>query len=277
MDSIKRLLNFYINSSVHVALAVVSLVSVSFLEFALELEEELLLFVFFASVTGYNFVKYFGIAKFHHRSLTNWLKTIQVFSFFAFLLMLFYAVKLPVRTLLFFAGFGLVTFFYAIPFLPKHFFVDKKQNLRSIGGLKIYLIALVWSGVTVLVPVLNANMQIEQDVIITLLQRYIFVIVLMFPFEIRDLRFDNLKLSTIPQRIGVKKTKIIGTVLVVLIVLLEFMKDDMQIAMVIPLILISIITTIFIWLANTNQSKYYSALWVEGIPIYWLALILMFR
>ena len=36
------------------------------------------------------------------------------------------------------------------------------------------------------------------------------VFVLTLPFEIRDLQYDDSTLETLPQRVGVKKTKIIG-------------------------------------------------------------------
>src|SRR6056300_280750 len=122
MVVLKKLLNFYINSSIHVALSVYSLTWLSLIEFYLSYDENILYFVFYATITGYNFVKYFGIAKFHHRSLTNWLKTIQVFSFFCFLLMCYYGLQLHKNALLCIAAFAAITFFYAIPFLPRHFF-----------------------------------------------------------------------------------------------------------------------------------------------------------
>ena len=53
-------------------------------EFEIDFNISLLWFVFFASITGYNFVKFFGLAKFHHRSLATWLKLIQVISIFSF-------------------------------------------------------------------------------------------------------------------------------------------------------------------------------------------------
>ncbi|MFY0713859.1 hypothetical protein J1D01_09300 [Seonamhaeicola sp. NFXS20] len=275
MTLLKQFLNFYINSSIHVSLAVCSLTWVTLIEYEIPFDENLLFFMFFSSVTGYNFVKYYGIAKFHHRGLASWLKAIQVFSFFCFIFMLFYALKLNTKTLLYILGFGLVTFFYAIPFLPKHFFVDKKQNLRSIGGLKIYLIALVWSGVTVLTPFINNDMNLSVDVFITGFQRYLYIIVLMFPFEIRDLKFDNLKLSTIPQKIGINKTKIIGSLILVSIFFLEFFKDEMSLKLLLVMVLINLCTLIALWFAKINQGKYYSSFWVEGIPVLWLILLLL--
>ncbi|MCB0445583.1 MAG: hypothetical protein KDC68_08040, partial [Gelidibacter sp.] len=149
MNGLKQILDFYISSSIHVALSVFSFTWITLILFDVAFDENVLFFNFFASITGYNFVKYFGLAKFHHRSLTKRLKVVQVFSLICFLLMCFYTLQLQMKTILFIAGFGVITFLYAIPFLPKRFFMDSNQNLRNIGGLKVYVIGMVWSGVTV--------------------------------------------------------------------------------------------------------------------------------
>jgi len=275
MSIFKKLFNFYLNSSIHVALSVYALTYITLLELGMPYDEALLYFVFYATITGYNFVKYFGVAKFHHRSLANWLKVIQVFSFFCFVLMCYYGLKLPLKTLVYLGGFGLITFFYAIPFLPRRFFIDKNHNLRSVVGLKVYVIGLVWSGVTVFLPALNNNMVLGLDITISGLQRFIFVILLMLPFEIRDLKFDSLKLSTIPQKIGVKSTKIIGCVLAILILLMEFFKSEIRQTNILALGIVLLITIILVLFSKKDQNQYYSAFWVEGLPIYWLILLLI--
>ena len=272
---LKQLFSFYINSSIHVALSVFSLTWITLIEYNLLYDENVLYFVFYAAITGYNFVKYFGVAKFHHRSLASWLKAIQIFSFFCFVLMCYYAFKLEKNTLICIAIFGAITFLYAIPFLPKHLFLDKQHNLRSIGGLKIYLIALVWCGVTVFLPLINQQYNINTDVVLTAVQRYIFVIVLMLPFEIRDLRYDSLKLSTIPQKIGIKATKAIGVLLLITFFFMEFFKDDFAFSNIFILFAIAIITGLFLIVSKVEQRAYYSAFWVEGIPILWLTLLLL--
>ncbi|MGC1204668.1 MAG: hypothetical protein WA839_07260 [Flavobacteriaceae bacterium] len=276
MKVLKQLFNFYINSSIHVALSVYSLTWITLLEFDISYDENILYFVFYASITGYNFVKYFGIAKFHHRSLTNWLKAIQIFSFLSFILMLYYGLKLHVETLLGIVVLGIITFFYAIPFLPKRLFLDSQHNLRTIGGLKIYLIALVWCGVTVFLPLMNNDYDINTDIIITAIQRYVFIVVLMLPFEIGDLRYDSLKLSTVPQKIGMKQTKIIGALLLIVFFFLDFFKDETEIYKIAILLTITVFTLLLLVFAKIEQSKYYSAFWVEGIPIFWLFLLLLF-
>ncbi|NJX14815.1 hypothetical protein [Tamlana crocina] len=270
MRVFKQLFDFYINASIHVALAVYALSFITIFQFKVPYDENVLCFIFYASITGYNFVKYFGVAKFHHRSLANWLKAIQIFSFFCFLLMCYYAWQLKQNTLLCIAVFGLITFFYAIPFLPKHFFLDKQQNLRSVSGLKIYLIALVWSGVTVFLPLINNEYPISWDVIVTAIQRFVFVVVLMLPFEIRDLAYDSLKLSTVPQKIGVYATKLLGLTLLLVMFFMEFLKDETSMSWILVLAFVSVVTSFFVVCSNKVRNKYYTAFWVEGLPIFWL-------
>ncbi|MCF8274780.1 MAG: hypothetical protein K9I95_13225 [Flavobacteriaceae bacterium] len=276
MRILKQILNFYINSSIHVALAVFSLSWLTLIEFNIYYDSNILYFIFFASITGYNFVKFFGIAKFHHRSLTAWLKLIQVFSLFCFLFMCFYLMKIENSIWLYILVFGIITFLYAIPFLPTRKFLDQHHNLRNISGLKVFLIALVWCGVTVYLPLLNNHHIINLDVVIVSLQRFLLVIMLILPFEIRDLQFDSLKLSTIPQKLGVKGTKIMGVILGLIIFCLEFFKSEIALNQLIILLMISTITLVFVILSKEKQGKYYCAFWVEGVPILWLLFVLIF-
>ncbi|MEM9678835.1 MAG: hypothetical protein AAF901_00815 [Bacteroidota bacterium] len=275
MKLLKDIFNFYINSSIHVAIAVVAMTWVTYIELDIQLDDSVLLFIGFATITGYNFVKYFGLAKFHHRSLATWLKIIQIFSLLCFLAMCYYTLKLHAHSLMVIMAIAIITFFYAIPFLPKRMLLDKQQNLRQISGLKIYVIALVWAFVTVIIPVINSEGVISTDVIMSALQRFVFVLVLMLPFEIRDLNFDNLKLATIPQRIGVKKTKAIGLLLLVLFFLMEYFKDEVKPEMILSSLILFSITGALVLFSRKEQSPYYSAFWVESIPILWLGILLL--
>ena len=274
MKFLKRLFEFYINSSVHVALAVCSLVGITFLEFGQKVNLNLLFFVFFATVTGYNFVKYFGLAKFHHRNLATWLKYIQIFSFFCFLGLIYFTFQIQIVTLYALVGLGLITFLYAIPFLPKKIFLEK-GNLRAISGLKIYVIAFVWAVTTVVVPMIENAQQLTFDILISFLQRFVYVLVVMLPFEIRDMRYDSLKLGTIPQRIGMRKTKIIGSILAGLLLVLELLKDELNLNHFLVLSIIVGLVIVFVFQSSIKQCPYYSSFWVEGIPIFWLGLSLI--
>ena len=275
MELLKRLFNFYLNSSIHVALSAFALTWVTLIEYDLEYQKNMLYFVFFASITGYNFVKYFGLAKFHHRSLANWLKVIQLFSLIAFLLMSYYFLLLKLSSMLYVIALAIITFLYAIPLIPRKYVLDEQQKLRDIGGLKVYVIALVWMLTTVILPLIENDKSLNTDALITSMQRFCFIIVLMLPFEIRDLNYDSLKLSTIPQKIGVKRTKICGVLLLMVFMMLEFFKDELSTIAVVSTLIIVFVTLLFLIFSHKNQSKYYSAFFVESLPVVWLIVLLV--
>lgn len=276
MKRLNHLFHFYINSSIHVALAVFSLTYITYLELDVGVDFNLLWFNFFATVLGYNFVKYFGLAQFHYRSLTGRLKSIQIFSLVCILAMGYFVVQLPIQTTGYILVFALVTFLYAIPMLPKEVLYDEHHNLREIGGLKVYIVAFVWCGVTVFLPWLNQEIHPCLEVLLLGVQRFLFVLVLMFPFEIRDLKYDSIKLATIPQKIGVKATQYIGLLLLGVIFMVELFKDVTSTFKILLLGVILFITGLFLLGAKITSKRNYSAFWVESIPIIWLALWLLF-
>ncbi|MFH6770011.1 hypothetical protein V8G56_14760 [Gaetbulibacter aquiaggeris] len=275
MICLKHILNFYINSSIHVAIAVFSLSYMTLLEFNISYDKAVLYFIFYATITGYNFVKYFEVAKFQHRSLSKWLRLIQIFSLICFVFMGYYSFNLEKITIIYIAVFAILTFLYTIPFIPKRKFLNKQSNLRNISGLKVFLIALVWVGVTVFIPLQNNHFSMDTMVVIVSVQRFLLVIMLMLPFEIRDLQFDSLKLYTIPQNLGVKRTKILGFFLGLGMLILEFLKQEVCINRVLVLLTILVLTVLLIWFSREKQGRYYAAFWVEGIPILWLLLMLV--
>jgi 4-hydroxybenzoate polyprenyltransferase len=268
MQFLKRLFNFYINASLHVALAVYSLVRITELYFELQHHKALGFFIFFGTISGYNYIKYAGIAKWHHRSLTDGLKVIQLFSGFCFLATVYFASFLSVEILVAFSPFLLLTLLYEIPFLRK-----KKINLRNVGALKIVLISLVWAGITVLLPLMAAGNSLETSVLLFFLQRFLWIVVLIIPFDIRDIQFDEANLKTIPQILGIKNAKKLGFVLLLITFVLEFsLWSDPLFKNV--FLGVTFLLLFLLMRTKTTQSKYYSSFWIEAVPIFWWLLLL---
>lgn len=270
MKWLKIILDFYLNASIHVALAVFAFVRITAFYLGLTYNVNLDYFIFFGTITGYNFVKYAGVAKLHHRSLTRDLKIIQIFSLFCFLAMCYFAFQIPLKTLLYCVPFVLLTFLYAIPFLSGF-----HKNLRQVSYLKIIVVAIVWAGFTVLIPVLDADLVISQNVVLMAIQRFLIVIVLILPFDIRDVKYDAISLQTIPKKIGEKKTKKLGLVLLLFALVVEFMitptpqtKNSFM--------LFFFLVFVFLMRARINQPKYYSSFAVEALPIFWWLILLGF-
>ncbi|MGV6830841.1 MAG: hypothetical protein ACWA5P_04650 [bacterium] len=276
MHLLKSIFRFYINSSIHVALAVTSLYVITALEFDFLVDNNFAFFIFLATITGYNFVKYFGLAKFHHRSLEPWLKAIQIFSLLAFLGLVYITFHMPINTIYYFAGAGLVTFLYAIPLLPRKWFLHSNSNLREISGLKIYVIALIWSLVVVVIPIFHHDLDWHFDLTLKAVQIFIYVIAVMLPFEIRDLNYDSLRLGTIPQRIGIANTKRMGVALSLLFLVLELMKDSITTKQLSLTALVAFVMLLLVMKSSKENSIYYSAFLVEALPIMWLSLYLIF-
>ena len=267
MTFLKRVLDFYINSSIHVAFAVLSFCFLTVFELNLKLSPVFYVSVFCASVLGYNFVKYFGLAKFYYHSLTTKLKYIQLVSLLSAISFLYTFLMLQTlsQMLLFFLG--LITFLYAIPLG-----INPPKNLRSLGGVKIYVIAIVWTGASVVLPILESQSVLLLDHLLIAIQRIFVLIVLMLPFEIRDLELDEAYLSTIPQKIGITNTKLIGCALLSDSLILEFFKQQTNMESTLVLVFTITILAILLIKSTNFRSRYYTSFLVESVPV--IALIL---
>ena len=271
MKIFRMLFSFYINASIHVGISVYAFVRITEQYFGSPNNTTLNLAIFFGTITGYNFVKYAGVAKLHHRSLTKNLKMIQVFSFFCFISMCYFAFQLPLEILIVATPFVGLTFLYAVPFLSGF-----QKNLRQISYLKVLVVAFVWSGLTVLVPYLAAGEEIALPLFLLCLQRFLIVVVLILPFDIRDVKYDAISLQTIPTKIGVEKTKRVGLGLMVFALLFEYAINAEGVFKNTFMIFFFIVL-VFVMRSKTDQFKYYSSFWVESLPIIWWLLILGFR
>lgn len=263
----KSIFNFYIQSSVHVALAICALTGVTVLSYDLSWQLWSFVFIFCASITGYNFAKFAGIAGLHHQSLTWNLREIQIFSLFCFLLLIFAAFKQSTLFLMINGLLGLLTVFYSLPFFRK------PHGLRQLAGLKIFIIAVVWVGATLWLPLANQYPLLTWDVLWRSLSYFVFVLALILPFEIRDLKYDNSSLGTFPQRFGVAKTRIFGYSLLLIFVILNFFIPSVDTHQLIVSSAIALLVMIMIRFSNTSNAGYYTSFWVESVPIIWFVLL----
>lgn len=263
MKWLHRILDFYLDASIHVALAVFALVQITFQTLNISRDYHLSFFIFYGSISCYNFIKYGVEAEKYVLVANPYHKGIQFLSFIALGAAFYHGCFLNFRV---WVGVGVLVFLtalYALPVLPK------AKNLRSWGGLKIFIVGIVWAGATVFLPVLSAETLVTWDVYIEILQRFILVLILLVPFEIRDMKYDKLELRTLPQRFGVTKTKILGSFATLLFFFLTFLKDEISSKELILKGLLFLTLGIIMYSTKRNQTKYFSSFWVESIPIFW--------
>lgn len=266
MRTLKSIFDFYLDASIHVALAVIAMAGVTFHLFGTFSDIDLLGFIFFSVIVCYNFIKY-GVEAYKYLIVSNaYHKSIQIFSFLSFGFALYFFFQLSVEIWWGTIVLGLLSALYAVPLLPR------AKNLRNLAGLKIYIVAFVWAGFTVLFPVLDAQMPLDWDFWINFSQRFLLVLILILPFEIRDLQWDDKSLRTLPQVLGIRNTKKVGIAMTVIFFLLTFLKDSIH-PMEIGMRLVLAIVLVLVLISDKRmRSRYFVSFWVEAIPIFWFLL-----
>lgn len=274
MQFLTRIFDFYLRASVHVALAVFSLLYVGFQSLNISLDVPLTITVFCGTIMSYNFIKYGESATYYFRVTKKAFVPIQILSvlagfFGAYGLFELSNFSYGVLILMIF-----LTGLYALPMLPS------KKNLRSIGGLKMSVVALVWAMASVLLPLSTLGKELFSVAVVAeffwvgvmglFLAHFILVWVLMIPFEIRDFKTDPEEVKNIVQKYGLRKTIYFGVLGSFLFILLQlfnaavFKWSTLEIALQ---FLLGILLIVSLFMSFTPRSKYFANFWVESIPI----------
>lgn len=270
MQILKRFFDFYLQASIHVSIAVSSLVFMTNIMFQQAFDLNMTGFAFFGTLFGYNFIKYEVFFR-HKLPFKKALTPTLILSLIAFFLSIFFFLRLEFKTQIAAIVFFGMTFLYAVPVS------STKKNLRNWSGIKIYIVAFCWAGVTTILPTINFGIEPYQDIFFKFCQRFLLVIVLILIFEIIDLKYDDSSLFTVPQKIGIGKTKKLGYLLLIPFYFLEFFKTSVDNIQLIVNVILVVVTGMFLFFANENRSRYYTTFWVESIPIFWLGLLMVFQ
>ncbi|WP_284651687.1 hypothetical protein [Flavobacterium terrisoli] len=264
MRYLKQLLDFYINSSIHIGLALFSLTYVTTLSNDLCKHITYPCCVFFGTIIGYNFLKYFEVFQKGNFSLKKyfWILVVTLLAVFGYLFFVIRMVDSIKIQLLIAAGMVLV-----YPFL------------RKFGVIKMFWVSFVIAYLTAFVFI-NALPGFEGNIGLEFFKRFVFVSALMIPFEIYDSQHDDKTLNTLPQKLGIANAKKVGYLLLLLFVVLEILNfnsnDNDKIQYLVIAIVIAIFVAIALRFSTLERSKYYTSFWAESIPILWFALLLAF-
>lgn len=269
MRVLRWIFDFYLDASIHVSLAAWCLIRVTGHTLNIPADPYLEIFLFLSMIAVYNFIKYGVEAEKYIMVTRPYHKSIQVFSFLCLAGAAYPALFLATEVYLGFIGIALLIFLYAFPVLPR------SNKLRDWGLVKIGIVGLVWCISTVFLPVWQARISLSWDIYLEGLQRFIFVVVWMLPFEIRDLKFDEPQLRTIPQRIGIRRTKMAGIFLLALFMALIGFKDNLRINAEIIKVSVAILLLVLLELSQKEQPRYYSSFLVEALPVVWYGAILI--
>jgi 4-hydroxybenzoate polyprenyltransferase len=247
------------------------------------------LFLLFTSTLGiYNFSILIGRPKELHETATTreiWyfthprlMVTLAIVSILS-LAPLFFLVTMESKILLIFLA--VISFCYSLPLFTLG---DKKFGLRNIPGLKQFLITLVWTMSSVLLPVmesLHAHLSTIslRDVTILLAKRFLFIGALTMPFDIRDIFHDyNVGLKTIPVIYGEKKAYLFcQIVLIGYVVLLFLFRNNGFNSEFFALTITAILAGWLIFHSTIEKDDYYYFFYVDGVLILQYLLLVLFN
>lgn len=194
------------------------------------------------------------------------------------LIPLFFLISAESQILLIFLG--IVSFFYSIPLFSLG---EQKFGLRNIPGLKQFLITLVWTMSSVLLPILEAQHHHQtnisfHDTTILIAKRFLFIAALTVPFDIRDLFEDKRSgLKTVPVVWGEKNAYLFCQFLLAgYIVLLFLFRHNGFSNDFFALTLSAVLTGWLIFSSSRKKDEYYYFFYVDGVLILQYLLLLLF-
>lgn len=262
---ILKIINAFINSNIYISLAAVALTVEAQIQLGIKPQWHPYLFIiFFATLFEYNLHRLITVLT--NKDALNsekhsWVREnliafyiLVIASVVGFGVVVLLANK---KVLMTFAPIALITLFYSVP-------VSSNRNhllrLREIPYLKIFLIGIVWSASTILLPIVQfAGSFDKTHVALLLIERFFFLLAITIPFDIRDIeadRCDGLKTFAL---LGEKKamtTSYLALLIFFLISIIHFLSRN-EIYMIWALGLSAISTFIFLWSAKIRKLPEY--------------------
>lgn len=273
-----KTLDFLLFSNIFIALGALVQGLITYRLLYAEPDKDVLAILFCSTLALYNFSillskpKNFKVSPFRrvrwifsHYRLNVTLMLIATFSLIPL------ALFLSVPALLLLSFLALISIAYSLPIFHfrGHWF-----GLRSVPGVKLFLIALVWSLSCVLLPIVELESAEaftfpSWDGILLVLNEFLFVVALTIPFDIRDsLQDEQNALKTLPTMLGRKMTLLIayGLLLVYLVLLLVLAR------VIGPISAVALAGSIILvgWgisRSNTNRNEYFYFLFLDGMLV----------
>ncbi len=256
----KHLFDLYIILNVHVALAI------SALYLIINQEHSFIYLIFLGSATilSYNFIRLISFSSnrmFIKKYYFLYKRPVIIFLSLIILTVSISFFMLNLSTKLSIIPLMMMTLLYNFDYknLPK---------FRDNGIIKILIVGFVWTGLTVLVPNFE---DLNINIILKSLLIFLYVVMLTIGFDKRDILVDKSHLKTLPQLFP-NKMFVIYLIFFGLITGLNFLIYQQPANWLNELIIF--FSTLMSYRSNTEKSFYYTAFWLEAMPMFWLILML---
>jgi 4-hydroxybenzoate polyprenyltransferase len=267
-------IDFLIHSNLFIAIAAAAQAALTYLLIQEEAQSYVLWLLFFSTLFIYNLspvMKPMAEGQGMQPPRNHWLYTHKLVSRFLFILSIpgmalcLWYTSMP--GLLCLGLLGVFSFFYAYPFI---YVQGRKRNLREFPGLKLFLIGLVWAGSSVLFPLIESNADLSvRNTLILVFKRFLFVIAITIPFDIRDMYDDReYNLKTIPVMFGERASRYFCLLLMLLCLLLfSFYDLERSLPVYLGLSATMLLSAYLVFISSLKRSPYYYFVFLDGMLI----------
>jgi len=273
----RQTLDFLLFSNLFIALCAVAQGLVTYQLLHIKPDYYILGLLFFSTLALYNFCILLAKPTNPHESpfkRVRWIfshhRIIISLTLIAVLSALILATFLSLQAQILLAFLGAISVTYSLPIFTLQ---DKKFGIRNIPGLKLFLIALVWSASCVLLPILELESSQSitipaRDTLLLIAKRFLFIAAITVPFDIRDLFQDrDSSLKTIPVLVGEKNSYLVCQGLLITYLVLLFLFTTSFDRNFFGIMLTILLTGWLIFKSNWKRDEYYYFLYLDGTMI----------
>jgi 4-hydroxybenzoate polyprenyltransferase len=240
----------------------------------------LLGFILFATLFLYAIHRIVGLRRSkpflqegRYQVISRFRSHIVFYALVAGLCALLFYLQLPFRLMMAAVAPCLLALAYVLP-------VWKGKRLRDVHYVKIFLIAIAWSWITVFLPALELGMSYALPLYVMVLERLAFVFAITIPFDIRDLEIDAYnRVKTLPASLGVRKSQRLAAaalLLMCLLAALNYYWDVYSASNFAALSGSALIAAVLVYLSEQVRHDYFFTGLVDGLMLVQFGLVYAF-
>lgn len=278
---IKRVLAFFVYTNVWVGIAVACLVATTMLLLG-RYDFHLIAFTFFSTLLMYGYARKFESPAREDESisqLTQWTEANPILFWTSSIIGLagtiWFVHFLNSSTWYWVAGCALLSVVY-----PLQFVGNGRGGLRNVAGLKLFVISTVWAIVTVVLPAVQIGVELDMDIAWLAMQRLLFIMAIIIPFDIRDLRIDSPAINTLPYLLGVKRARFFAHFSIFLAevgAVFMYLTDFFTAGEMAGHLVAFELTSLLIYRSSPKRHDLFFSFWVEGTSVLLFLLVFIFN
>lgn len=274
MKQFKSILDFFLFSNIFISLCAAAMAAETFFLFQSGINWIYVIFVFSSTMVLYNF-PVFTEANFQpeysprHRWISENRKTLLILSILG---------SIPVGISVFFFPMKFLLWFIPIVIIALAYFFPQTQ-LRSITGVKTFIVAFVWTCVTAVFPLLLISgfdlSAFVYDNTVIFLQNFLFIFPLCVIYNVRDIDADRKAgVKTFPVVYGLKVTIAVCLISLILFSALVILSPSFR-DFKAMLLLSAAVSAALLLFASGKRSDYYYTFWIDGMILLQAGLVIL--